>query len=87
MKIEKFEVSEKGHEIHVYVEIAHRLDNRIASGRFQTTDVVEELNTRGIKFKYCISEASLYNWRDAGLRVTWVFSKKDLDKVVKDVIL
>ena len=49
MQIDKFEVSEKEKELHIYVEGAHRLDGRIPTGRFQTSDVVHELDKRGIK--------------------------------------
>jgi|TARA_R110002020_G_scaffold34687_2_gene105324 hypothetical protein len=87
MKINKFEITENEGNISVFVELHHRIDGRVEKSVFKTKDVLTQLQERNIEHGDCVKECSLYNWREAGLRGTWIFSKKALDKPVEDVIL
>jgi len=88
----KFNIKQEDGKVIVEVELPaqKRTEPTIARHRFQTEDVLRELETRKISHGKAIQTADLYNWRDHGRKGTWIFEEKTtkpLDKPAEKVIL
>ena len=88
----KFNIKQEGGKVIVEVELPaqKRTEPTIARHRFQTEDVLRELEARKISHGKAIQTADLYNWRDHGRKGTWIFEEKTtkpLDKPAEKVIL
>ena len=88
----KFDVKKENGKIIVEVELPpqKRAEPVVVRQRFQTEDVLRELETRKINHGKAIQTSDLYNWRDHGRKGTWVFEEKatkPLDKPAEKVIL
>ena len=88
----KFNIKQEDGKVIVEVELPaqKRTEPTIARHRFQTEDVLRELETRKISHGKAIQAADLYNWRDHGRKGTWIFEEKTtkpLDKPAEKVIL
>ena len=88
----KFNIKQEDGKVIVEVELPaqKRTEPTIARHRFQTEDVLKELEARKISHGKAIQAADLYNWRDHGRKGTWIFEEKDiksLDKPAEKVIL
>tara|TARA_B110000285_G_scaffold222334_1_gene276384 strand:+ start:358 stop:702 length:345 start_codon:yes stop_codon:yes gene_type:complete len=88
----KFNIKQEDGKVIVEVELPaqKRTEPAIARHRFQTEDVLKELETRKISHGKAIQAADLYNWRDHGRKGTWIFEEKTtkpLDKPAEKVIL
>jgi len=87
MKIDKFEVTEKEGQIHVYIEIPH-YDHLylIPKISLSTADVEKLLEHRGIRHGKCIKDSYIKNWRHATRKNEWIF-EFFVDKPAESVIL
>ena len=87
MKIDKFEVTEKEGQIHVYIEIPH-YDHlyHIPKISLGTADVEHLLAQRGIRHGKCIKDSYIKNWRHATRKNEWIF-EIFVDKPAEPVIL
>ena len=87
MKIDKFEVTEEGGQLHVYVEIPH-YDHlyHIPKISLGTADVEHLLAQRGIRHGKCIKDSYIKNWRHATRKNEWIF-EIFVDKPAEPVIL
>ena len=88
----KFNIMHENGKVIIEVELLaqRRAEPVIARQRFQTEDVLKELETRKINHGKAIQTADLYNWRDHGRKGTWIFEEKatkPLDKPAEKVIL
>ena len=88
----RFDIKQEDGKVIVEVELPaqKRTEPTIARHRFQTEDVLKELETRKISHGKAIQAADLYNWRDHGRKGTWIFEEKTtkpLDKPAEKVIL
>ena len=74
MKIDKFEVTEKEDQIHVYIEVPH-YDHLylIPKISLSTADVEKLLEHRGIRHGKCIKDSYIKNWRHATRKNEWIF--------------
>ena len=88
----KFDIKQEGGKVIVEVELPHQRRHHpiIARQRFQTEDVLRELELRDISHGKAIQTSNIKNWREHTRRGTWIFEKKDtktLDKPAEKVIL
>jgi len=87
-----FDIKQEDGKVIVEVEILHQRRHHpiVTRQRFQTKDVLKELESRGIKHGKVIQTANVKNWREHTRRGTWIFEEKSikpLDKPAKKVIL
>ena len=86
----KFDVKkDEDGKITVDVELPHqrRTGIIVERQRFQTADVIRELEKRGIQHGEALVTADIKNWQPDDCSGTWIFDKKTLDKPSKSVIL
>ena len=87
MTFDTFDVSEEDQKIIIYIEIPHRTIKKPEKFTFNTSDLISELQNRGLKVGECLKSNTLINYRENNRKGTWIFSKKALDKPAKDVII
>ena len=88
----RFDVKKDNGKVIVEVELPaqRRAEPVILRQRFQTEDVLKELEARKINHGKAIQTSDLYNWREHGRKGTWIFEEKatkPLDKPAEKVIL
>ena len=86
----KFNVKhDESGKIIVEVVLPHqrRTGKIIKRQRFETADVIRELEERGIAYGKVLQTADVKNWQIGDCSGTWIFDKKTIDKPSKDVIL
>jgi|TARA_R110002167_G_scaffold4189_1_gene19602 hypothetical protein len=88
----RFDIKKEDGKVIVEVELLHQRRHYpiIARQRFQTEDVLKELESRGVKHGKAIQTANVKNWREHTRQGTWIFEEKatkTLDKPAEKVIL
>ena len=88
----RFDIKKEDGKVIVEVELLHQRRHHpvVKKQRFQTEDVLKELESRGVKHGKAIQKADVKNWREHTRQGTWIFEEKatkPLDKPAEKVIL